>query len=332
MSRVFIDGFESGSVKQWDVAGTHAYVAAAGAIPGMHGDYCLDFSALNSSTQFVHKYLPENSEYYFAFKYRPTGSSGFNVLGFYYGATLLGRLRRTYDNSPFEAIRGSITELRSGLTPLIDDNTYLIEVRYKPHVSSGVFKVKINGITEFEFIGNTSDGGSLIDGVRIGYANAFIPYTRAYFDCFVVDNSAWIGDTRVQATKVAGVGNSAQWTPSVGNNYQCVDEVPPSEDDWVKTNTVGHLDSYATQALVGVIGTVKCVQVQALMMKEGSPTPLNVQLVLRSGGTNYFSGNNEIPSTTSKGFSKLWATDPATGIPWTESGVNAKEIGVKAVA
>ena len=147
----------------------------------------------------------------------------------------------------------------------------------------------------------------------------------------MIDNAAWPGNTKIQAIKPAGAGNSTQWTPSAGDNYACVDEVPPSESDFVSTNTIGHLDLYAAGDLVGTIGSVKCVQLQALAKAEGSPSPHNLQLAVRTNGADYFSGDKAVPSSSTQ-LSNLWEANPATAAPWQEAEVNAMEIGMKAVA
>jgi hypothetical protein len=121
------------------------------------------------------------------------------------------------------------------------------------------------------------------------------------------------------------------WSPSTGDNYACVEEVPASETDYVKVNAIGNIDTYAAGNLVGTVGSVKCVQVQALAISEGAPTPTRLQLVARSGAVDYFSADILVPATSAT-LANIWETDPATAAAWTEGGVNAMEIGVKAVA
>ena len=44
----------------------------------------------------------------------------------------------------------------------------LIEVHYKPHNTEGVFQVKVGGILDIDFTGDTTDGATAIDGIRVG--------------------------------------------------------------------------------------------------------------------------------------------------------------------
>lgn len=324
MARVFIDGFESRSADLWD---SYNISSIVNDIPGMDG-----YSVwLNAAYTFLSKDLPAADEYYVAFRYRPaTTSVGNNLLYFMNGSSVLGHLRRQTSGSYYlEACRGSSTILATGSQSILANNTYLIEVRYKPHTSSGIFQVKVNGTMVIDYSGNTTDYSLQINRIRISSESA-TSYNH-YFDNIVVDNANWPGDTRIQVLTPSGAGNSTQWTPSAGNNYECVDELPYSDSDYNSTGGANNMDLFAFSNLSGYIDSVKCVQVQARALYEGSPIPTKLQLVVRSGGSNYFSSSKDVPNTSAKSLSAIWETDPATSAAWTESGVNNAEFGYKAV-
>jgi len=327
MARVFIDGFEAGDLKLWDLV-VGAYLSSG--VSGMDGTYCLNCDAFGN--YYAHKYLPAAPEYYLAFRYRGSSAQyASSMCYFFNGTTQLARLRRNPSSGLLEIRRGTSygTLLATGAIAVNVGTPVLIEVHYKPHNTEGVFQVKVGGILDIDFTGDTTDGADTIDGIRVGGDSGY--YSSCWFDNVVVDDAAWPGNTKIQAIKPAGVGNSTQWTPSAGNNYACVDEVPPSESDFIVTNTLDHLDLYAAGDLVGTIGSVKCLQLQALAKAEGSPTPHNLQLAVRTNGADYFSGDRAVPSSSTQ-LSSLWEANPATAAPWQEVEVNAMEIGVKAVA
>jgi hypothetical protein len=310
-------------MKLWDTVSGGTVPAA---VAGMDGSYNL----LLDITDFVQKVLPEDDEYYVAFRWRSPNNYNLALITFYNGATALGWLGRAATTGILTVYigTGSGSPLLSSASGLSINTTYLVEVRFKPLNSGGVFQVKINGILVIDFSGDTTPGATTITSIKLGSQTY---YGWAYFDNIVVDNAAWPGNTKIQAIVPTGAGTAAQWTPSAGANYECVDEVPASEADYIQTNTVDHLDTYAVGDLVGTIATVKCVQAQALAIAEGAPTPPDIQLAVRSGGTDYFSADKQVP-TGSAQLSHLWETDPATAAAWLEAGVNAMEIGVKAVA
>ena len=67
------------------------------------------------------------------------------------------------------------------------------------------------------------------------------------------------------------------------------------------------------------------------MRTDGAPTPTNLKLVVRSGGTDYLSGDKVVPASE-KSLWNIWETDPYDAAAWTEADVNAMEIGVKSAA
>jgi len=326
MARIFIDGFEAGDLKLWDIVFGTPVLASS--ISGMDNTYCMQMTT--SAQQYVSKNLTAATEYYIAFRYRPSGVySGQRLIVFYNGTTKLGSVRRNNSTLVLGVYSSGDGLLASSTAQINTNTTYLIEIRFKPNTSGGIWQVKINGVLDIDYSGNTGNASN-INKLSIGAADG-TPPTYAYFDNIVVDDAAWPGDTRIQAIKPTGAGASTQWIPSAGNNYDCVDEIPPSETDYISTNTTGDLDQYAADDLTGNIANIKCVQVQALAKAEGAPTPNNLQLVVRTGGSNFVSGDKEVPSV-SKQLYELWEDNPNTLAAWLESEVNAMEIGVKAVA
>ena len=329
MARIFIDGFEAGDLKLWDTVGNDAAIAAG----GMDGSYCLNLNTISISyLAYVEKIVPSAAEYYVAFTHK--GGTAYPdyiraILSFYNGTTLLGRITRNITSGFLEVRRGD-TVIATGGVYVSKTATTLIEVRYKPH-SDGVFQVRVNGVLDITFSGNTTSGFVTIDRIRFGSISSD-GWPNCWIDNVVIDNAAWPGNTKIQGLVVNGAGAANEWAPSGDLNYQCVDEKPVSFDDFVSTNTIGHKDTYGIGALTGSIESIKAVQVQATAVKEGNPTPANLQLATRVGGADYFGGDNAIP-TAAKAVSKLWELNPALiATAWDEDAVNAIEIGMKAVA
>ena len=387
MARIFIDGFESGDTKLWDVIGTPTIQTGQ---TGMDG-----YSVFCESDEGLTKSLPAKSEYYAAFRWTPVDHHNLFfvwLITFYNGGTRLGSLRLHQPEMVLKFYRGAALDfVATGTRAIALASNYLIEVRYKPHASAGIIQVKIDGILDIEFEGNTGTE-TPINKIKL-HGNS-IATTK--YDNVIMDDAAWPGNTKIQAIRPTGAGASSHsawaadtvialnevrkptayngfeyectarggdyktaavteptwpttvatevvddqltwtcrvgaWSPSTGDNYACVEEVPASETDYVKVNAIGNIDTYAAGNLVGTVGSVKCVQVQALAISEGAPTPTRLQLVARSGAVDYFSADILVPATSAT-LANIWETDPATAAPWTEGGVNAMEIGVKAVA
>lgn len=325
MARIFIDGFESGGYDLWDGESGATVISSAGL--DMNGDYCLD---LNSTYAYVYKDVTPADEMYFSFLWRRTNST-------YSEAMLALSDIDTWLAYFYEAgnnVRATIgsTIVATGTKTIGLNTTYRIEIYLKIADSGGRVVVKIDGVTDIDFTGDTLYGAyTQFNRVRLGHGPSVSWTTSAYFDNFIMDDADWIGDTNIQAVVPTGAGNTTGWTPSAGNNWECVDEKPFNDADYVSINAIDTVDTYAAGNMAGTISEVKCVQVQSRIKTDGTPTPTNLKLVVRSGGTDYLSGNKTVPAAA-KSFSHIWETNPADSAAWEETDVNAMEIGVKSAA
>jgi hypothetical protein len=320
MARVFIDGFESGSYDLYEDSYSATIIAATA---GFDGAYCLE---LGDSYACVVKNLPGAAEYYFAFRYQPTsGYSNFLIQFMDASSVILGALKGGAGR--LTANRGTGTLLATSSTTLMYGIVHRIEVRYKPHATAGVFQVKINGVLEIDFTGNTGTTANIGRFMLGDWANQY--NCKGRWDNIVVDDAEWVGDTMIQARMPNGAGNSAQWTPSTGANYACVDEKPPSDADHNKTNVADNLDTLAVAALTGSPGAIKAVAVQFRCKLEGSP-PTKIKGVVRTASTDYLGAELSPPFVNAASRQAIWNTNPNTTNPWQPS--DAIEIGYKAIA
>ena len=325
MARIFIDGFESGNYDMWDTSDGAVVISSSGL--DMDGDYCLD---LLSHTDYVQKAITATDEMYFAFLWRPVSlSNDRDVITCYKDGSLIIKIRWEYPGEHLEAQLTSGVSLSTGTASFNAGTTYLIEVRFKIADSGGRAVVKVGSVTDIDFTGDTKSGAETqFNQVRLGRDDAF---SDAHYDNFIMDDAAWIGDTKIQKILPTGAGNTTGWTPSAGNNWDCVDERPASDADYVSINANDQVDTYAAGNMVGDIDTVKCVQVQSRTESDGAPTPTNLKLVVRSGATDYLSGDKSVPADP-KSLCNLWENNPADAAAWEEADVNAMEIGIKSAA
>lgn len=326
MARIFIDGFEAGEHDMWDAENNAIVISSAGL--NMDGDYCLD---LNGTSEYIEKNITADDEMYIAVLWRSTNSGNSKgIISFFKDGTLLVSIQRNAVSNLIEAYRGS-TLVDTGSASVTVGSTYLIEVRVKIHDSTGRIQVKVDGISDIDFTGDTKPGADTqFNRIRLGAPTGLI-HGIAYFDNLIMDDATWIGDTKIQKILPTGAGNSTGWTPSAGNNWACVDERPPSDVDYVSINANDITDTYTAANMAGSIGSVKCVQIQSRTESEGAPTPTNLKLVVRSGAADYLSGNKAVP-VIPKGLHNLWETNPADSLAWEEADVNAMEIGIKSAA
>lgn len=333
MARLFIDGFEHGSPTDlWDAYGISIPVIATASTYNMVGNYCLNLSA-TSSSRFVQKTITADSEVYIALLYQPVfGGTIHGIVQFISGSTVLGGVTIGSDGRIQGHNSSSATPVVYSTKRLTAGVTYLIEIRYNL-ADSGNIQVKIDGILDIDYSGDTKPGSeTTFDLIKFGGAtySGTGAYGSCYMDNIIIDDASWIGQTFIQAIAPTAAGNSTGWTPSTGSNWDCVEEIPVSDTNYVSINSNDVTDTYTTSNLSGTINSVKCVQVQARARKESTPTPQNLKLVIRASSTDYLSANKALTTSFANKWN-LWETNPAGG-SWDESGVNGIEIGIKSAA
>jgi len=327
MARRLRAGFEDQGTDLFDGVVGASVVASAGL--DMDGGYCLECTG---ASDYVSRTIAADTEDYSAMLVRLPSLALTQVLGYFTGSTLLGNVAIDATGRIL-AYAGDSTLLATSDNTLSAATTYRIETWYKIADSpDGRIKVKVNGLTYIDFTGDTKPGADAsFTAFRAGYCGVSGRNANAYYDNIILDDSAWIGNTKIQALTVTGAGTTTQFTPSAGANYECVDEVPASDTDYNSSNTVDHLDTFAMSNLTGTIISVLGVQVQARCWAEGAPTPTSLKPAIRSGGTDYVGTAAAVGSTPTAIFYN-WDLDPATSAAFIEAGVNALEAGYKSAA
>jgi len=211
-----------------------------------------------------------------------------------------------------------------------------VEVYAKIHPSEGRVSVKVDGVEVIDFTGNTKGSGTYIDRFFVG-AN---PYGGSvdkqktlwgYYDDIAVNNTtgtehnSWPGVGGIFPVLVDGAGSHAEFTPSAGDNYACVDERPPNDDtDYVESDIVGTKDAYSIDASGLPSGLVTAVQWVARgklsIAGYGALAPL-----LRHGGVNYEGTPQGLG--VSYAMSQVIFEQAPDATPWTVAKVTALEAG-----
>jgi hypothetical protein len=209
-----------------------------------------------------------------------------------------------------------------------------IEVSATIADSGGTCVVRVNGVEVINFTGGTKNAGtnSTIDAVQLAGYTLANTSNVLWDDFYLCDdtgsvNNTFLGDVRVQTLLPTGAGASTQFTPSVGSNWDNVNDAPYVSTTYNSSATVGNRDTYAMSDLLSGTGTVFGVQDNLLALKSDAGTA-SIKAAIKSGGTVYYD------STVSLG-TALGATeavrevDPATSAAWTVTNVNALEFGAE---
>lgn len=324
MSRVFIDGFEHGHLGLWEAAGGgNATITSTGVIDG-------NYSALLTGIAKISKSLTTYNEIFVTGKFQfRINNSEVHIFDLDKGATRILSVGISVGNV-IHLYRGA-TAIASATTGAISTNVnYLIEFHAKIS-TAGIGKVLLDGEPIINWTSNTKPGADDdFNTLKIGDTNAYDQ--DMLVDDIIIDSTAYPGNTKIMALVPNASGGSTQWTPSAGENYGCVDEIPPTTVENVSINTTGALDLYNISTLNSSAITIKCLQISALGEIEGTPDVPKVQIAIAHNSTSAFSSSLTPGSGGTPAYmTKLWEENPITTAAFSVSQISSLQIGLKAV-
>lgn len=201
--------------------------------------------------------------------------------------------------------------------------------------AAGTVDVRVDGISVLSLTGQDTQvsANANATGVVIGSTGT---EDTDFDDVYVCDttggaNDDFLGDMRVDALLPNGAGATTGWTASAGNNYACVDDTAPNDDtDYVSTDTVNAVDTYAFPNLPNAGGAIQGLQVLVSCKKEDAGA-CSIAPVVRPVATDRVGTTVAVGTTYAYHARQCYDTSPETGIAWTESEFNGSEFGVKKI-
>lgn len=207
---------------------------------------------------------------------------------------------------------------------------YWIEFKCYIHDSSGAAEVRINGQTWCSGSSLDTKNGTptTVDNVLFGNdANEILEiddFYYGYLDAYADD--AWLGDLKIETLYPTGIGTTTTWTPSTGNNWECVNDPTPNTSDYITSSGVGNVDTYQTGDLVSTVGAVYGVKLMYYAKKDDVGAR-SIKGVVRTAGGDHDQAEKGL-STSWAAYGDIIQSNPDGG-SWTIATVNSIEIGVK---
>jgi len=207
-----------------------------------------------------------------------------------------------------------------------------IEIRYLIANSGGRFVVKQDGAIIIDYTGDTqSTALTEIDMFRLGHTYSF--GFSGYVDDLAVNdtagavNNSWIGRGGIYVSVSEEAGTYTDLHASAGNAWDCINEVPPSDADYVYDDTIDQKSTYGLTALVPTTGDIACINVIMRAVQDAAGTA-NIARLIRSNGVDS-QGSDVGLSVSAKTIQENIETDPgqAPGTAWTIAAVNALQAG-----
>jgi hypothetical protein len=320
MTRIFTDGAEMGDVLFWDYQNL-----SINTVP-RSGTY-------NYSTtygNFPYKTISPLSEFYirYGFKYTYIYDGG---ITWAYDATTIGRLVNA--GGGLSVAQVGTTTVGTTITPFVQNVWYLIEIHVKLDNTSGILQVKINGVPEVDYAGDTlPDANTTV--------NRFYIYDwGGEWDDFAlndtngtIDNS-WCGNGHVVKITPSGSGTTNNWlnsgSVSGSANYLYVDEYPNDGDTtyvYLSGSSLGVQDQYAMSAFTSGCGVIKRIFPECRAKKLTADFDEYIKVgYLPEGGTDQVSGSSVLTTSYARIVGTSASANPVTGLAWTDSDINALE-------
>lgn len=195
---------------------------------------------------------------------------------------------------------------------------------------AGAYELRVNGIPLFSGTGDTKPGADTgINNMRWVLNEPLGGFHSCYIDDLVYDDADWVGEGVVTALKPNEAGDTTELAPTPGtsDNWQTVDEIPPSDTDYNSTTLPNKKDTYVHDSLPGAASIVKSVVTVARVARTGSDIA-TAYLVTGSGGVDYEDAGQAV-GTVARVISKLEEVNPDTAAPWTPGEVNLSQLGVR---
>lgn len=223
-------------------------------------------------------------------------------------------LRLDYWNGTTWVSAGSITVELVGTRQTIDLHAVV-------NSASGSLKLYLSG-TERITSGSIDLSGIASLGKIRGYGATNNHYS--FFSQIIVADEPTIG-LRLFTVPVSGAGATSSWTGA----YTEIDEIVYADADFINSASANQVSTFAATvpSLTGY--QTKAVAVTA-RAKCGASGPQNIQMVLRSSGTDYFSSSKALDAGY-RAFCNVWDTDPATSSAWVNTAVSSAQPGAKSI-
>lgn len=329
MARIFTDGAEIGDLLFWNtlVGAPEVYT-----VEKRSGVYSY---RIPTSASSLTKGIAPLSEFYVRTGIMFTNGIGSaKITGWTTSGSEYGSLRMNSGSSKIEAVTSTGTVVATGSIPLQNDIWYCIEAHVKIADSLGDIEVKVDGVLDIDFSGDTKPSTqTTIDAIWYiaggGAAPLLLDDLALNDTTGVVDNS-WCGDGHVLLLKPNAAGDVTQLTPSAGANYECVDDIPTDGDtSYVSSPTTDQYDLYNLEAFTPTGVAISRVWAEARARKSQADTRM-LKFILKTHAVEY-DGSSDLNLLTThtqvRGTEQL--VNPNTSAAWIISELDDLQVGPK---
>lgn len=209
--------------------------------------------------------------------------------------------------------------------------------------TSGLYELRVSGATvlgptaSVDTCGATGDIGAT--AVSLSGNNAASAANGHKFDDIIIHNSGgsgitgFLGDVRIETLRPNAAGDSSDSTATgAATRHEAVDEAGAPDDDttYVAMATSGLEDLYNVGNLAGPVSTVAAVVVNTV--SKATAGPRTIAAKVKHSTTEGTGVTRSIPSGVYAPQQDYFYVNPSTSAAWTETEVNAMQIGQEVIS
>ena len=201
---------------------------------------------------------------------------------------------------------------------------------------AGASIVKIDGMTDISIPADDTKATAVVGARSVVVGMVMSGATKRGFIGFVDDiaindsagvvNNSWIGRGGIYPKLPTGPGEYADLHASVGDPFECVNEVPPSDTDYISDSVIDQKSTFAGGSVTPATGTVACINVILRSLLEAGQG--EIAALVRSNGIDA-QGDPVGLDVSAKTVQTIFELDPGDepDVAWTIDRVNAMEFG-----
>lgn len=193
--------------------------------------------------------------------------------------------------------------------------------------NSGSIQCLISGQQSINYSGDTLPVGASAEVVYV-YLHRQASSGYTYTDDFAWGTGGLLGDCRVDYLAPNADTAVDDWTATAGDSYQCVDEKPANDSDYIYSSVNAEATELDLDAFSGTGKVIKGVSVIG-RAKEDVATAEQLELGVDSNGTD-----DTDTKTMTDGFlyyTYFLENNPDDAAPWEDADIDALKVRVEAV-
>lgn len=228
--------------------------------------------------------------------------------------------------SGFIRLRRGTTLIASGSTVIVPSIWYYLEGGAIVANSGGYAEVRINGLPEITFSGDTQQGATTVDQFTFQGAN------RTWDDLYINNDLRFDGDQVMETIYPTGIGTYAEWqSSSIDPNWMNVDEAnqPNGDTDFNQAVTIGLRDLHTMGNITPASARIMAVSTQ-IYSKKTSAGNIALKPMLKTGGTE-IEKSSFSPNASYIYNQQIAEINPVTNAAWITEEVNDIEAGYERV-